>query len=172
MSEEQQFETPDDEDLLLKIAATPPCPKCGDATVLVAQFANTWINGRGENVRGLREAALCVSAGCDRENPAATELLALFAVDKGRSPHNPETFGALTAASLESVRQRTADEEPLNEQLEPALLALFASDNGASPDHLETFGGLTAAWLESVRYRTADVELLTKQLEQWRRGEL
>ncbi|MET7520699.1 DUF6300 family protein [Streptomyces sp. NPDC005480] len=152
MSEEQQFETPDDEDLLLKIAATPPCPKCGDATVLVAQFANAWMNGRGENIRGLREAALCVSAGCDRENPAAAELLALFAVDRGRSPDDPETFGGLTAASLESVRHRTADEEPLNEQLEPAaaeLLALFASDKGASPDNLETFGGLTAAWLGS-----------------------
>ncbi|MFE5197942.1 DUF6300 family protein [Streptomyces sp. NPDC056601] len=116
-----------------------------------------------------------MSAGCDRDNPAAAELLALFAVDKGRSPDDTERFGGLTAASLESVRQRTADEEPLNEQLEPAaaeLLALFASDKGASPDNLETFGGLTAAWLESVRHRTADEDLLNEQLEQWQRGEL
>ncbi|MCX4648198.1 DUF6300 family protein [Streptomyces sp. NBC_01446] len=175
VTEEQQSGIQDDEEILLKIEVTPPCPKCEETTVLVAQFANAWTNRRGQDVRGLREAALCVSTGCDPDNPAAADLLALFAVDKETSPDNLETFSGLTAASLKTDRHHTADEEPLNKQLEPAaadLLALLASDKGLSPDNLETFGGLTAAWLESVRHRTADEELLNGQLEQWQRGDL
>jgi hypothetical protein len=56
--------------------------------------------------------------GCDHGEPAAAELLALFAVDDQVSPENMDVFGGLVAAWVESVRQRTVDEEALSAEFE------------------------------------------------------
>jgi thiol-disulfide isomerase/thioredoxin len=106
----------DEETILLKVQDTPPCPRCDGTTLLLAQFQNSWKNRRGEDVPGLKEAVLC--PGCDHGEPAAAELLALFAVDDQVSPENMDVFGGLVAAWVESVRQRTVDEEALSAEFE------------------------------------------------------
>ncbi|MEV3873735.1 DUF6300 family protein [Streptomyces sp. NPDC049906] len=106
----------DPDTVLVDIRDTPPCPTCGGPSEMVARFSCAIVNGRGEWIQGLREALLC--AHCDHSDPAAAELLALFAVDDVVSPENLQTFGGLTAAWVESVRHRTVDRALLDQQLE------------------------------------------------------
>ncbi|MFC9537111.1 DUF6300 family protein [Streptomyces sp. NPDC056975] len=47
-------------------------------------------------MHGFKEAVLC--AACDQDNPAAAELLALFAKNDGTSPGTMQAFGELAAA--------------------------------------------------------------------------
>ncbi|WP_326708023.1 DUF6300 family protein [Streptomyces sp. NBC_01474] len=63
-------------------------------------------------MHGFKEAVLC--AACDQDNPAAAELLALFAKNDGTSPGTMQAFGELAAAWVESVRHRTVDEVALD----------------------------------------------------------
>ncbi|MFJ3270984.1 DUF6300 family protein [Streptomyces sp. NPDC086776] len=105
-----------EEEVHLKLDGTPPCPQCGGVALLLAQFPSAWRNNRGEAVPGLKEALLCPA--CDHGEPAAAELLALFAVDDQISPENLEVFSSLAAAWIESVRHRTVDEERLESELE------------------------------------------------------
>ncbi|MFE9687129.1 DUF6300 family protein [Streptomyces sp. NPDC006285] len=105
-----------EEEILVRIEATPPCPQCNETSLLLARFPYSWKNGRGEDVSGLREAVLC--AGCHHGEPAAAELLALFAVDDQVSPPNQGAFGGLVAAWVESVRHRTVDLALLDEEHE------------------------------------------------------
>ncbi|MFD5856062.1 DUF6300 family protein [Streptomyces chartreusis] len=100
----------------VKVEDTPPCPQCDGSTALLVQFPHNWKNGRDEDVSGFREAVLC--PGCHHKEPAAAELLALFAVDDQLSLENVDTFGGLVAAWAESVRQRTVDEEALTAEFE------------------------------------------------------
>ncbi|MGW4784953.1 DUF6300 family protein [Streptomyces sp. NPDC004230] len=104
------------EEIRLNLDAVPLCPRCGDAGLLVARFAFMWQNQRDKDVSGLKEALLC--SACDHEDPAAAELLALFAVDGLVGPENLGVFGGLVAAWVESVRHRTVDEELLGAQFE------------------------------------------------------
>ncbi|MFK0106438.1 DUF6300 family protein [Streptomyces sp. NPDC091217] len=105
-----------EERVLVKVEETPPCPQCAGATLLLAQFPYGWTNNRGENVAGIRETVLCPC--CHHGDPAAAELLALYAVDEKVTPENLDVFGGLVAAWVESVRQRTVDEESLNTEFE------------------------------------------------------
>ncbi|MET7573391.1 DUF6300 family protein [Streptomyces sp. NPDC005492] len=105
-----------EETILLKVEDTPACPQCGGPTLLLARFPHAWKNGLGRDVSGLREAVLC--PGCHHGDPAAAELLALYAVDGHVSPENLDVFGGLVAAWVESVRQRTVDEGALNAEFE------------------------------------------------------
>ncbi|MFD0007161.1 DUF6300 family protein [Streptomyces sp. NPDC127178] len=106
----------DKDTFLVKVEDTPPCPHCAGSTLLLAQFPHCWQNSRGEDVSGLRETVLC--PGCDHREPAAAELLALFAVDDRVGPENKDAFGGLVAAWIESARQRTVDEEALIAEFE------------------------------------------------------
>lgn len=108
MSDDQHAE----EEVLLKVEETPPCPLCGGATLLLARFPHSWKNNSDEDVPGLKEALLCPA--CHHREPAAAELLALFAVDDHVRPENLDVFGGLVAAWVESVRQRSVDEEALS----------------------------------------------------------
>ncbi|MFK0279530.1 DUF6300 family protein [Streptomyces sp. NPDC090499] len=109
-------EVRDSETFLIKVDSTPSCLQCNGSTLLLAQFPHTWKNSFGQDVSGLREAVLCPS--CDHGDPAATELLALYSVDGPVSPENLDVFGGLVAAWVESVRQRSVDEEALNAEFE------------------------------------------------------
>ncbi|MFI9601497.1 DUF6300 family protein [Streptomyces sp. NPDC052043] len=100
--------TQDEDSILLKVSETPPCPRCGDNMLLLAQYQYSWTNSRGEDVPGIKEVALC--SPCDRKDPAAAELLVVFAADGQVLPKNVAAFGGLVAAWIESVRQRTVDE--------------------------------------------------------------
>lgn len=106
----------DEGTVLLKVEDTPPCPQCDGSTLLLARFPHAWKNGLGRDVSGLRETVLCPS--CHHSDPAAAELLALYAVDDHVSPENLDVFGGLVAAWVESVRQRTVDEEALTAEFE------------------------------------------------------
>ncbi|MFH8701984.1 DUF6300 family protein [Streptomyces chartreusis] len=109
-------ERSDEESFLVKVEDTPPCPQCAGSTLLLAQFPHTWKNRRGDDVSGLREAVLCPD--CHHGEAEAVELLALFAVDSQVSPENLDVFGGLAAAWVESVRQRTVNEETLMAEFE------------------------------------------------------
>ncbi|MFC8093617.1 DUF6300 family protein [Streptomyces sp. NPDC057301] len=102
--------------VLVKIADTPPCPQCTGSTMLLAQFAHAWENGRGEDVSGRRETVLC--PGCHHKEPTAAELIALFAAHAQVRPESMDIFGGLVAAWVESVRQHTVDEEALAAEFE------------------------------------------------------
>jgi len=75
--------------------------------LLLASFPSSWKNAHGEDVHGLREAALCPA--CDRDAAAADELLALFAVDGQVGISNAGTFSDLVAVWVESLQQRQVD---------------------------------------------------------------
>lgn len=107
MTDEQNLE-----EILLKVEDTPPCPRCDGATLLLARFPYAWKNLREEDVVGFKEAVLC--PGCHHREPAAAELLALFAVDDQVRPENMDVFGGLVASWVESVRHHTVDEEALS----------------------------------------------------------
>jgi hypothetical protein len=106
----------DEDAVLVKVEGTPPCPQCAGATLLLVRFPYAWKNAHGDDVSGLREAVLC--ANCHYGDPAAAELLALYAVDGDPCPENLAVFGGLVAAWVESVRQRTVDEEALSAEFE------------------------------------------------------
>ncbi|MGW2770479.1 DUF6300 family protein [Streptomyces sp. NPDC001275] len=106
----------DEDSILLKGSETPPCPRCGDSTLLLAQYRQSWTNSRGEDVSGIKEVVLC--SPCDHKDPAAAELLAVFAVDGQDLLKNVAAFGGLVAAWIESVRQRTVDEALLAYEIE------------------------------------------------------
>ncbi|MFH8772036.1 DUF6300 family protein [Streptomyces sp. NPDC017958] len=112
MTREEQ----DEESILFKVEETPLCARCGEGTLVLAQYRHSWMNGRGEDVAGLKEAVLCPS--CDHKEPAAAELLALFVADGQVMPENVATFGGLLAAWVESVRHRTVDEALLANEYE------------------------------------------------------
>ncbi|MGW2698026.1 DUF6300 family protein [Streptomyces sp. NPDC001296] len=101
-------EEPKEESILFKIEETPPCPRCGERTLLLARYWHSWTTGRGEDLAGQKEAVLCQT--CDPQDQAAAELLALFAVDGQVSSKNAEAFAGLLAAWVESVRHHTVDE--------------------------------------------------------------
>lgn len=111
MSNVRAAETKHEDEFFLNIDQTPPCPRCPAPTQMVVRFPYSWKNGRGEEVCGMKEAVLC--AVCDRDDPVAAELMALFAVDEGVTPDNLSTLGALTASWVEAIRQRTVDEDLL-----------------------------------------------------------
>ena len=103
-----------EEEIVLQLADPPNCARCGRPGLLLAQFPHSWKNARFEDVNGLREAVLCPA--CDRGEPAADELLALFTVDDQVGLFNVELFGGLVAAWAESVRHREVDMALLEEQ--------------------------------------------------------
>ncbi|MGW6400275.1 DUF6300 family protein [Streptomyces sp. NPDC055134] len=100
-------EPADENDVIVQLDDVDACPACGEQRMLKAGFVHTWKNKQGGAISELREAALCPE--CDRGDPAADELLALFAVDETLGINNIETFGALVAAWVESVRRTTSE---------------------------------------------------------------
>ncbi|MDQ0904305.1 hypothetical protein QFZ22_000290 [Streptomyces canus] len=116
MSDPDGFALDNEDEFLLNIDQTPLCPRCETRTKMVVRFSSSWKNGRAEEVPGLKEVVLC--AACDHADPAAAELLALFTVDEGVTTSNMEMLGSLSAAWVESVRQRTVDEELLADEHE------------------------------------------------------
>lgn len=99
---------------LVQIDNVPPCPRCALPGLMLARFPSSWKNQQGADVDGYREALLC--AGCDAADPAATDLLALFAVDGQLSTENLPQFTELAAtwmavAALRKVNQRNLNDE-------------------------------------------------------------
>ncbi|MER7688701.1 DUF6300 family protein [Streptomyces sp. NPDC097610] len=106
----------ENDEVHLQVDQVPPCTRCGGAALLRARFPYSWNNARGETVAGIREAELCPA--CDHGQPAADELLALFAVDDQLDLDNLAAFGGLVAAWVESVRHLTVDLQVLNDEHE------------------------------------------------------
>lgn len=106
----------ENDEIHLQVDQVPPCSRCGGAALLRARFPHSWKNARGETVAGIREAELCPA--CDRVEPAAADLLALFAVDERLDLDNIAEFGGLVAAWVESVRHRTVDLQALDDEHE------------------------------------------------------
>lgn len=104
------------EEIILQLDTPLPCQRCGGASLLMARSPHTWKNTCGEQVHGVREAVLCPV--CDCGEPAAEELLALFAVDEQLDPRNILAFGDLLTAWVESQRHRGVDMEALTAQHE------------------------------------------------------
>lgn len=94
----------------------PACGRCGCETLLLARFPHSWKNNAGEDVEGLREAALCPS--CDRGEPTVDQLLALFAVDEQLDQANVETFSRLAVRWVDVARTRAVDQAALAEEEE------------------------------------------------------
>ncbi|MER6047850.1 DUF6300 family protein [Streptomyces sp. NPDC001793] len=87
-------------------SAPPPCPRCDTPVLLVARYPHSWHNRSGARVDGLRESVLC--AGCDRGDPAADALLALFTEvgTEGETGGRDGEFGVRLGAWLTAVRRR------------------------------------------------------------------
>ncbi|MET8678853.1 DUF6300 family protein [Streptomyces sp. NPDC004647] len=100
--------------IVLRITDPPNCARCEGPGLLLARFPDSWKNARSEDVRGLREAALCPA--CDRGGAAADELLALFAVDDQVGLSNAELLGELVAEWVEYLRHRKVDAALLDEE--------------------------------------------------------
>ncbi|WP_225859272.1 DUF6300 family protein [Streptomyces albicerus] len=94
--------------------APPPCPRCETPVVLVARYPHTWRNRAGERIDGLKETVLCRS--CDTDDPAAGELLALFAADGQLSAVCREAFDRLVHDWLNVVRDRTPNRANLESE--------------------------------------------------------
>ncbi|WP_351233818.1 DUF6300 family protein [Streptomyces sp. NPDC002133] len=105
-----------EEEIILALADPPVCDRCSGLTLLLAQFPHSRRNSRGEDVNGVREAALCPA--CDQGETAADALMALFAVNEQIDFANAETFAELVAAWVESVRHRHVDNAVLDEEHE------------------------------------------------------
>ncbi|MGV9883269.1 DUF6300 family protein [Streptomyces sp. NPDC003006] len=104
------------DEIVLRLAGaeTSLCGSCGLATLLQATFPHSWRNARGEEVAGLRQAALCRS--CDHGDPASDGLLALFPKGQQFDVRDLEAFGGLAAAWVEAVRHRVLDTDLLADQ--------------------------------------------------------
>jgi hypothetical protein len=105
-----------DEGIVLQIEDSPPCPRCGGPGLLLVRHPHSWENQRGDTVTGFKETVLCLA--CDRDDPAAAELLALFLVDDQLDPANLSTFAALAGAWAGSIRPRTTDVTAFNGEYE------------------------------------------------------
>ncbi|MET9568521.1 DUF6300 family protein [Streptomyces virginiae] len=98
-------------DIEIHLDDLPACAGCAGPPLLTARFPHSWLNTRGEEVKGVREVALCPQ--CDRGSPAADELQALFAVDEQVGLANAEAFAVLIGAWLEERRQSARDSHRL-----------------------------------------------------------
>ncbi|MDO0934238.1 DUF6300 family protein [Streptomyces sp. DG2A-72] len=92
----------------------PPCPRCDTPVVLVARYPHAWRNRAGQRIDGLKESVLCRS--CDANDPAAGELLALFAADGQLSAVRREAFDKLVHEWLNVIRDRTPNRTDLSSE--------------------------------------------------------
>lgn len=104
------------DEVVCEIEDPPPCGRCGGPGLLLVRFPHAWVNERGKDVRGMREAVLCPS--CDHADPAASAVVALFTVDQRIGHDNLATFHSLAAAWVDSVRDRTVDLDALHAEEE------------------------------------------------------
>lgn len=95
----------------LRLADPPPCPRCDGPALLLVAFPHSWQNGRGQSITGTREAVLCPE--CDRGDPPAHALLALFASDRQIGFTNAQGFSELVADWVAMLRTRTVDQKQL-----------------------------------------------------------
>ncbi|WP_159026604.1 DUF6300 family protein [Streptomyces vietnamensis] len=101
-----------EEEIVLSLNDPPACAQCGGLTLLKAEFPHTWKNATEQDVTGVRAVALCPE--CDRGEPSADALLALFTVDGQLSEQNLTVFTDLMAAWLDVVRHKSVDMERLD----------------------------------------------------------
>ncbi|MFD9541987.1 DUF6300 family protein [Streptomyces sp. NPDC060022] len=101
---------------VVQIDNVPPCPRCELPGLMLAHFPSSWKNQQGKNVDGLREALLCAS--CDAADPAAADLLALFAVDGRLSTENLALFTELAEAWLAVAALRKVNQKNLTDEEE------------------------------------------------------
>lgn len=102
--------------LLVSVEDIAPCARCGGEAVLRVAFPYSWQNELGQDVRGAKEASLC--SACDHTDPAAAELLALFAVDDQVTLENAHTLACLASTWVEQLQTRTVDTKRLQEEWE------------------------------------------------------
>lgn len=100
-----------DDELVIKVVDVSDCLACGTPGLLLVRYKHSWKNHIGDDVPGIRETLLCPQ--CSRQNSAAAELIALFAVDEKMSLENVDTFGGLVVAWVESLRLGSVDEKLL-----------------------------------------------------------
>ncbi|MFF8029619.1 DUF6300 family protein [Streptomyces sp. NPDC007896] len=102
------------EEIVLNVGETPLCPSCSRPTILLARYPHSWRNNKGGTISGFRESVLC--RVCDRDDPAAAPLVALFERDGSFPADKLDVFGPLAAVWVENRRNTTVDEGLLNEQ--------------------------------------------------------
>ncbi|MGW8330257.1 DUF6300 family protein [Streptomyces sp. NPDC055897] len=102
------------EEIEIRLADPPPCPRCGEGALLAVSYPHRWRDARGEELAGLREAVLC--PGCDRGQGEASGLLQLFNVEGRVDFANMARFAELAALWVASVRSLTLDEARLAEE--------------------------------------------------------
>ncbi len=100
----------------LSVAEVPDCRRCDGPGLLQVRYPKSWTGEHGQQVRGFGERVLC--QGCDQGDPAAAELLALFAVDDKLDFENLGTFTELAHSWTEVVSQRTPDLDQLEAEAE------------------------------------------------------
>jgi hypothetical protein len=100
-------------------AEAPVCFSCEGPGILEARVPHVWDNGFGEPLVCMRVLVLCPA--CDAADPAAADLLALFAVDDLLDGDNAGAFAELARDWVDALAARPAD---------PATL-VEADDTGA-----------------------------------------
>ncbi|WP_371800077.1 DUF6300 family protein [Streptomyces sp. NBC_01707] len=90
--------------LLVQVDGVPDCARCSRPGLMLASFPHSWKNQRNQDVEGMRASLLCSS--CDAMDPAAADLLALFAVDDMVTQGNLSSFADLAGDWGEVQRQR------------------------------------------------------------------
>ncbi|MFF2305898.1 DUF6300 family protein [Streptomyces sp. NPDC058128] len=121
----------EDQEIVLNLANPPRCARCSGETLFRAEFPHSWKNAAGQEVSGIRSADLCPA--CDRGEPSADALLALFAVDGQLGTGNMTVFTDLLGAWVDVVRNRVVDMERLDAEHE-AWRRGELDDTSADPD--------------------------------------
>lgn len=100
----------------LVVAHVPDCRRCDGPGLLMTRFAKSLTGERGQIADGYGERVLCQN--CDATDPAAAELLALFAVDERVGPAGLDTLAELAGQWTDIVSQRTPDLDQLEAEAE------------------------------------------------------
>ncbi|WP_104860753.1 MULTISPECIES: DUF6300 family protein [unclassified Streptomyces] len=106
----------EDQEVVLRLADPPPCARCGSATLFQAEFPHSWKNASDQEVTGIRAVVLCPA--CDRGEPSADALLALFSVDGQLTEKNLTVFNDLATAWIDVVRSKSVDMKDLDAEHE------------------------------------------------------
>ncbi|MER5689292.1 DUF6300 family protein [Streptomyces sp. NPDC002205] len=106
----------EDDEIVLQLADSPDCARCGGAGLLSPRFSHSWKNVRGEEVPGMREAMLCPV--CDRGEPAADRLLAFFVVHETLDASELQAFNSLAAAWVAVARACQVNQQQLDNEYE------------------------------------------------------
>ncbi|MEU6184226.1 DUF6300 family protein [Streptomyces coeruleorubidus] len=109
-----------EDELLVKMTDVPLCLICDSPVLLMVRYGHAWENRNGVLVTGIRECLLCPL--CSRGDEAAENLITLLTEnEKMTSYEDLQRLGGTVAAWVESLRQRSVDQDLLTKQHEQWL---------------------------------------------------